>query len=200
MAALDREVGTVALEVVYDYDLRLIWAPAAHPHVGPLRKPGVAPKVDDVATALARLSALFDAVNDAVGLAEEDPTTRLPPPRGEVYSIRRESPLEVITSIPTEYYAGGGGLAALLVFAERIFTFPMRVSAEWSRLRLEKDKFEHERAALQTTAWLPGPGLSRANAPRVGEPADNYGATQAKLVDIETGHVIAEGELDPESH
>jgi hypothetical protein len=142
------------------------------------------PSVDDVATHLARLSAL----NHSVAQFQGDDRRRIPGERFEVLRLSLSSPMEMLTAVPVSFIAGGS-VAARLVFAERLFTFPMRVNAELSRLRLEKERYEHDRRALKAAAKL------EASAPSVGDLLflDAYGPMAAEVIDPDTNQVIAEG-------
>jgi hypothetical protein len=147
------------------------------------------PSLDDVASALAEVTALVSAVVEWQGLRELYPTgyrgAKISlPAQARVARLSLSSPLDVLASLPTEI-VGGTGLIALIAFAKHLLTLPMQVSAEWSKHRLEKAKYEHERRQLEESSPKPV---------EVGRPSGAYKAVTARLYDTQTGDTIAEGE------
>jgi hypothetical protein len=55
------------------------------------------------------------------------------------------SPLEIVGEIPVQFLVGGG-LVGMLALGERLFTFPIRLSARWSKYRADKAEDDLRRA------------------------------------------------------
>jgi hypothetical protein len=100
-----------------------------------------------------KLAARAQSGESAVWKGMPQPFNRAETPQAPLYRVHYGSPLEVVAGIPLDFLVdmgkGAAALAALLVLAERAFTFPVRVKAKREQWRTEKRKYELQRSAME---------------------------------------------------